>query len=309
MPGRLIISLDCEGKWGVADRGAEYMSFIGSARLQVVYEAILDLFERHQLPASFAFVSALCLGVDELLERLPRTGLWYAGRNWLEGPFRALNAGVSDGWCAPGLVQAVLRRGRHHICSHGGTHLPLSDQMTPTESAELDLRFARIVHERLGLDWSCIVFPRNIVGHLDVLAAEGLSGFRDMDPQEKKGGMPGKIVRLCNELISWDRRDLLSHSSPLSSPMPLSPGKFLNAKIGARKLIGVSVTRRRIESLLKFAVKNDATLHLYTHPHNFISDASMFDKLDALLGASNYFSRRHGLRVMTMKEELYEARS
>lgn len=304
MSGALIISLDCEGKWGVADRSKERRDLISTAKLIDVYSRILDIFEKYGFRATFAFVSALCIDADELQSLLSGVYLQHAGKNWLATPTAELERGFTDGWCAPGLLQLVRSRGVHDICTHGGTHLPYSSDATTQQSVEWDINFARQRHERLGLDWGGIVFPRNVVGHLDVMAIAGVNYYRSMDRCEQVSGTVGKAVRLANEFVSADRFGLQQQrNNRPDSLSALSSGKFINAKIGFRKRVSSKLTLRRAEVMLDFACSHNRILHLYTHPHNFINDVEMFHKLDRILCKANYLVQAGLLKFMTMEDE------
>ena len=59
MTGKFIVSLDCEGKWGIADRSRDGMDFINNGKLLDVYTRILDIFEKYAFRATFANPSGL----------------------------------------------------------------------------------------------------------------------------------------------------------------------------------------------------------------------------------------------------------
>lgn len=304
MRGSIIISLDCEGKWGVADRPKSRRDCISNARLIDAYTRILNCFEKHQFKASFAFVSALCLDKDELLGMLSGVDLRHSGGNWLTNPIAEIGSGAADGWCVPELMGMVMSRGVHHICTHGGTHLPYSNQLTPREAVVWDINFAKKFHERSGLPWGGLVFPRNIVGHLDSIAESGITFYRSMDRPEEIEGRFGKAIRLANEFVSADRFGLWEVGRAQRGVLSaLSPGKFLNARVGFRRRVPASVTVRRVESMMEYAVSHGRIIHIYTHPHNFIDDVGMHEKLDIILGKANELVRRGKLVVMTMEGE------
>jgi hypothetical protein len=307
MTGSVVFSLDCVGKWGVADRGLDYMAFITTSRLQETYRRILDVFDKYQYKASFAFVAALCLDAEELVSRLGAIdGLFYADKDWVKVPLADLRSGHGDGWSAPRLIEYVVERSVHHVCTHGGTHLPYSDRLTSDEAVQWDIEFARAVHARLGIGWDALVFPRNIVGHLDVITRHGIRGYRGLDRQEALNGRFGKALRFFNELTNFDRLDIRKNivRDEGNGLLALSAGKFFNAKIGLRSYISTAATRRRIVSLLKCAVDAGTTLHFYTHPHNFIRDPEMYAKLDFLLSTARKYESTHGLRILTIEDEL-----
>ena len=59
MTATFILSLDCEGKWGVADLlGSDHARQLTDDRLRKAYAEIVALLDEHQVPATFAFVGA-----------------------------------------------------------------------------------------------------------------------------------------------------------------------------------------------------------------------------------------------------------
>ena len=73
MPGTFIISLDCEGKWGIADRDNRIESgFITRSALIRAYESLLRVLSVYEASATFAFVMALTLTKNELDDWMPR---------------------------------------------------------------------------------------------------------------------------------------------------------------------------------------------------------------------------------------------
>lgn len=311
MTGKVIISLDCEGKWGMADRAAASLAFIDNARLLDAYRRILDIFDKFRAKATFGFVAALCLEPELLRSELDEVAhLSYRGRNWLSLAQSAIRAGDFEGWAQPRLVHEVTARGGHHICTHSGTHIPYSDSDTSAESVAWDLDFARRMHSAKGLEWGQIIFPRNVVGHLRAVAQAGVTAYRDVDPQERKSGRAGKLTRLFHEFANLDAGNLMVRPPlALGGPIPLSGAKFLSARIGIRRYIPVPATLRRIEVLLKFAARKGATAHFYTHPHNFLRDPSVFVKLEHLLRTASNLGSSNGLEICTMKEEENALRS
>lgn len=302
---KLVISLDCEGKWGMADRPSERRDFVKTQDLIDCYLRILDVFDKFGAKATFAFVSALCLAPEELGHALSGVDLRYNAKNWLDAPLTEIRAGNCDGWAAPLLIHLVRERGRHHICTHGGTHLPYSNEKTPRESVLWDIGFARDVHSRLDLGWDTIVFPRNIEGHFISIAASGIRGYRSTDPAERISGQIGKMYRVANEFINGDRFGLWGADSYTQSPLcSLSPGKFINARIGFRKHVNLDQTINRIRKLLDFACANSRVVHMYTHPHNFISDPGMYIKLESILAIASRLVSDGRLQIITMRDEL-----
>lgn len=63
--GTLIVPLDCEGKWGMADHlSAHHATFITNRNLARVYSELLRAFERRKLRVTFAFVDAFTMEIE-----------------------------------------------------------------------------------------------------------------------------------------------------------------------------------------------------------------------------------------------------
>jgi hypothetical protein len=62
-----VLSLDCEGKWGLADQISDHhVRYFTSENLRRAYGDPLALFEKWEVPATFAFVMAFTLAKEEL---------------------------------------------------------------------------------------------------------------------------------------------------------------------------------------------------------------------------------------------------
>lgn len=309
MTGKLIISVDCEGRWGVADRGGKRLAGINNENLGRAYRQILTVLDRHNVRATFGFVAALCLEEEELLIAVRKCGdiLSFAGNDWLAPARRSLEASLFSGWSAPELVSLVMTSGQHHICSHGGFHIPYDEKSVSPEAISEDISLVKQLESRHALNLDILIYPRNVVGFKGQLSEAGFRGYREIDRCELTSGIKGKIQRLSNEFLSRDRNDLVGFSYKEEQEMlGLSPGKFLNASIGVRKFVPVKAIMRRIDCLLDSAVKNGSAVHFYTHPHNFISDKNMVQKFDYLLGRARDYERQGKMSIATMGDELHE---
>ena len=301
----LILSFDCEGKWGIADRQAAHMSFVTQSDLRTAYRIILQLHKKYNIQSTFAFVAALCMTEHELRDWLSTTqSLEHDGRNWLASAIQQLNAGCTDGWCDETLLEMVVDADQHEICSHGGTHLPYSEKSTTATAVEVDLSLTQYVFDHHRLPINNIIFPRNIVGHRKLLSDAGYRGYRNVDPWETIAGVRGKLLRLAAEFLPLDRSSLPANALIKDSEdlFLIPPAKFLNASIGPRRFVPKDITHRRIDALLEFAVRNNRVAHIYSHPHNFISDQSLPEKLEYLLKRADEYRNQGKMRILTMNQ-------
>lgn len=307
MVAKFVFSIDCEGKWGIADRGEQRQSQLTSKRLFNAYSGILTTLNRNDIRASFGFVGALCMNSEWLHERLisKKEALEFAGKDWLEGARLGVSTNDLSGWSEPSLIELVIKDGGQHICSHGGFHVPYDEKNTPEESIINDIKVIQEVRNYFGLKLDLLIYPRNVIGYQNHLAKAGFKAYRGLDRSESISGFVGKAYRIANEFLSVDCDDLVHVDGAQDGALiRLSSAKFLNAKIGIRKAVAACVTKKRVTALIKYAVTHGATVHFYTHPHNFISDPTMMEKLDYLMRVVAAYEKSGDLKVMTMEDEL-----
>ena len=277
MAGTFILSLDCEGKWGMADHlTADHHHWLPGERLRQAYRQLLDLFGEHEIDATWAFVMAFLLTPkeqrerDQLFQDQP-----IDGRNWLVN-FRAAQAeGNMDGWSSPELLELVAAHDGHEIGCHGFSHLPLDPAQVPREVTAREVTAASSVAMEKQVTLRTFVYPRNLVGYPDQLGHEGYRGYRDRLPVR-----PGAVGRLGNLLSEFNiaqraQPDALAGAGPIAIPS----GFFFNWRLGARARVPASVTVRRWRRILEDAAANGGVAHLWLHPHNIISAPQTFTVL------------------------------
>jgi peptidoglycan/xylan/chitin deacetylase (PgdA/CDA1 family) len=299
MAGTFIISLDCEGKWGIADRDRRIESgFITRSALIRAYESLLSTLSTYQMPATFAFVMALALNKDELPEWMPRlTDVQVDGSNWMRNFRRAEATGNLDGWFCPEAFDLVRDSGMHEIGCHGFRHVPLGNCEVGSEEAGYELRSATELAKRKGVDLQTFVFPRNCVGHLGLLADQGYAGFRNAHPIVGRHGRLGNLARELNVL------EASQDPEPSSFDLVSIPGGyFLNWRHGLRRLIPEAVTLMRWRSILNDATENDRVALLYLHPHNLIDGPGTLQLFDRVLQIASKLRESKGLVIVTQAE-------
>lgn len=278
-PASFIMSLDCEGKWGMADQLRPYHDALTDDALLAAYEKLLQLLKRYDIAATFAFVMAFALTkdershVDHILKRHP-------GREdaWLEPYWKALEGGREKGWHQPEAFELVRAAEAHEIACHSFCHRPLGEQ-TARDVAVAELRAAGEVARLKGVQLSTFVFPRNEVGNLPVLKQFGFLGYRER--LRRPSGLIGRTMSLAAELDTRPARQ----QSPRSSDglVAIPSGYFFNWRFGARRLVPPAVTVARWRNLLRGSRSGGDVVHLWLHPHNLITGPGTADVLDRVL--------------------------
>ena len=258
MAARFILSLDCEGKWGLADQLEDREArLLTDDRLRVAYRSILDVLDDYDVPATFAFVGLFSQSaasfarvraeVDALAVRAPA---------YLKPALRSIDHD-GDGWHGDQLVAAVAASPTgHEIALHGVTHVPWTD--VDADFVRDELRLGGTLDGPVR-DSRTFVYPRNLVAHVDILAEQGMAGFRTARSKRSRA------ASFISEFDLMATPDVPPRPTGL---VPIPAGFFLNWRSGLRRLVPRAVTIARARRLLDSASANGGIVHYWLHPEN-----------------------------------------
>ena len=276
------MSLDCEGKWGMADHlSLHHATVITNRNLARVYSELLRAFERRKLRVTFAFVGAFTMEPEEYRAHPDLFGDSEASSCWLRVFRQDQRRGVLDGWSAPELLRMVVSGGQHEIGSHGFSHLPFDEARTPSADAQRELDAVVWLWARKGLEARTLVYPRNQVGYSRLLKPSGYIGYRDTLPA--KAALGGKFRALAREANIFSRSQEHSRHPDPDMPVAIPPGFFLNWRFGIRRRIPAAVTLTRWKHVLDHAAESGGVALVWTHPHNFIDGEGQLELFEAVL--------------------------
>ena len=246
--GALTISIDLELAWGVGDNVTHnHLRMVESAE-RPICEALIELFDRYQVRATWAIVAAL---LDE----------------------KSSNSrpGSRSCWYAPDIIeQLVCAKTAHEIGSHGGRHIYFDS--ISTSDAQDDLSFARDVHRTHALQFDSFVFPRNAVAHLNVLAHAELRTFRGPDfgwasAAPNLGQAAGRVANLVDKLLPIPPRTV--KASKHEGLVEIPGSMLLMGRNGLRRFVLPQVTRVKLAAGIERARRTGGVFHLWFHPSNF----------------------------------------
>ena len=273
-PATFVLSFDCEGKWGVADHLTPALSAqLRNDALNNVYRQLLAMLAHYKLPATFAFVASHTLSPAEFRAH-PELFPSLAGpaQSWLTPIQQALARGELDGWLNPEAVAMVAAAGQHEIASHSHRHIP-GQLLNETQFAG-ELALADEVAALKGLRWPTFVYPRNQICFPAQLAAAGILAYRDRPAYGHS-----RPQNLLQEFNLWAAGEATVSGEPVCLPA----GHLLNWRAGPRRLVPPAVTVRRWRNMLATASAHGQVVHLWSHPHNFLTGRRQFDLLTRIL--------------------------
>lgn len=296
MSGRFIISLDCEGKWGMADLLRPYHHrLLTDAALGQVYRDIVGQFAAHDVPATFAFVMAFTLSREERKSFAHILADDGRADPWLSHFWEDQRAGRTGGWFQPEALEAVRADSRHEIACHSFCHRDLADTAISEAGAEAELAAAAAVARLKGIKPSTFVYPRNSVGHVAALEQGGYVGYRLARPRTSR------LRALAAELNLWPHAETGAPPAP-GEAVAIPAGYFLNWRFGARRYVPRAVTVRRWKTVLDRAAATGGVAHLWFHPHNFITAPSTRETLEEILSYAASLRAKGQLRIVTQEQ-------
>lgn len=263
MAARFILSLDCEGKWGVADHlTRREHDWLSDERLRRAYRQILGVLGEFEVPATFAFVG-LFAEPEESFRKLTPAIAQLAARapDYLGPALLDSREGSRQGWHGSWAIDAVANASvRHEIALHGVTHVPWTSQRRDFFVEELAL--LRELSSPVT-DAKTFVFPRNAVAHLELLGSAGFEGYRSA-PRRR-----GRARSLLSEFNLWSAPECDFQSSK-AGLVAIPAGFFVNWRHGVRRLVPRWLSRARFRRLLDDG-ESGGVIHAWMHPENIAS--------------------------------------
>lgn len=274
-PGMCVISIDTELAWGGAHhRDGSGPSHDLQAERQVI-DALLALFARYQIAATWALVGHLFLSEckpDEQGRLHP--DLLQPDYDWLDGHWLDIDPGSdlasAPDWYGRDIVEKILAcPTAQEIGSHAFTHVIADDPGCGPEVLASELAASQAAARGCGVSLRSFVYPRNSVAHLDVLPPAGFNCYRGSRPHLPFAGRPAWQRRLCQLL---DR----VHPLPGSAVLPaLHDDSLVNvaqtylfAPESRSQRLPTALSVRPAVARVRQAAREGSLFHLWFHPYN-----------------------------------------
>lgn len=298
-PPTFIMSLDCEGKWGMADSLQPFHHRdLTDRNLAGAYAQLAGMLARHDIAATFAFVMAFALTQAERQGFAVLNGRDKAGDPWLRHYWASLDAGLGEGWHVPEAFDRVRDDKRHEIASHSFCHRPLGDGDIDEAGASAELADAAEAARLKQVELRTLVFPRNQVGNLPAVKSAGYLGYRSR--LGRPGGGWGKMKALLDEFDT--RAGPQEQRAEREGLVAIPPGRFFNWRFGLRRLVPPQVTVARWRNQLDRCAREGGIVHLWLHPHNLITGPGTADVLEEVLGHVARLRDKGAIGILTQRQ-------
>ena len=290
-----VISLDTELLWGyVAHPTLEAVNLMksDSKKGRGCIDILLNLFEKHNIPATWAVVGHLFLDHCECEDGIPHKDMPRFKEDWYSVD-PCTNIQKDPLYYGKDIVEKILsNRIEHEIGYHSFSHVVFSE--CSREVAEAEIKMSNKLAKEFKITLKSFVFPENKIGHIDVLKENGFKIYRgenlgryDLNQSfliRKFNGGIDKIIAPPAE-AKWMNGIWEIPSSMYFCDPQIKFSVLLRAKIGLYR-----------------AMRSKKVFHIFLHPHNLLMYPSLKDDLDKFLGIVSMKSDEGKIEVMTMEE-------
>ncbi len=281
--GSFVISLDFELLWGVRDKRSIESYGDNIKNVHQIIPRLLDLFSKYEISATFSTVGFIFMkNKKELLENYPATLPNYA--NVLLSPYSNHIQSIDDNGSediyhfAPDLINEIKKHSNHEIGTHTFSHYYCLESGQTLDEFRADISKAVQVAERVQIEITSIIFPRNQYSdlYLNACAELGIKCYRGNEEswlyKAKSGENETKIrriFRLADAYVNLSGYNCYPYSE-ISNFFPINiPSSRLLRPYSDKLNFLDNLKQKRITKAMTYAAKNNQVFHLWWHPHNF----------------------------------------
>lgn len=301
--GIFTISLDFELAWGKLDR-PEWKSYTELYReeREYVIQDLLDLFERYRVQASWCTVGHLFLAKCDRHPSHPRSSSADRLRFQRDPGSNEQDAPTFYGY---DLIRSILACPvAQEIGSHSFSHVLFSNPDCSQETARWELEACVRAADTMSVRLQSFTFPRNGIGHLNLLTEFGFKVFRGRDQVWYLNVPRRGFLHRAGHLI-----EILCAVRPVNSkPIRYAgglwelPGSMLyTPSHGIRQYIPVSLRVLRARKGLRMAAQNKELFHLWFHPTDLaVRRKAMLDGLREILDTASELREQGKIEILSM---------
>jgi len=291
--GVFTLSLDFELIWGTRDIAG--LSFARQCELErdVVIDRLLDLLHRYEIRATWCtlghlFLDACSSGEDgrkhpDLVRPHHR---WWPQDWFAQDP---CSDETTDAiWYGKSLVERIRRCPTpQEIGCHTFSHVILGDPGCSRETARSELEKCVELAREIGVDLASLAFPRNEVGHLDVVRELGFRCYRGTEPNwYARPRVPPPVRRAAHlfDVLVARTPPVVEIAERLPDLYDVPGSMIFFPSHGARRHLPTAQRVRRAHRGLQRAERERRIFHLWLHPTNLADEMeAMFAGLEAVL--------------------------
>jgi hypothetical protein len=301
--GIVVISIDTEQIWGYFDLTDESGFSRRFPHSVAIHDPLLDALCSAGISATWAVVGAFSLpGTSGQLDSR------FAGlrKEWV-ARIAAGDEVSSPLWYRRSFVIRLRdAQPKQDVGIHGGlTHLIWNDSKTSQETASKELDGGIRALEEIGIKPTSLVFPRDIIAHLQVLSYHGIRSYRGRAPilSEKLGfSLAARVARGVEEVGRF--------IPPLVWPKEVLPGlwdipastSLYSMRPAASRVAPLSTRLQRIRLGIEAAIRRHGIFHLCFHPENLAEAPWSFAVFESIVEEMARRRDAGDIEILTMNQ-------
>jgi peptidoglycan/xylan/chitin deacetylase (PgdA/CDA1 family) len=308
--GVFTLSLDFELIWGTVDHGGpEPFRHACEVERELVIDRLLALLAEFDISATWCIVGHLFLDSCAPVDGVKHPEIVRPSHSWCEGDWFAHDpCGTEDSdptFYGASLIEKIQACPvPQEIGCHSFSHVIFGDPGCSRETAESELaECVRLASER-GVNLRSFAFPRNSLGHLDVLREYGLMCYRGPEPVWwQRPRVPPSVKRIGHLVdVLSARRPPVVIPEQMAAGLWNIPGSMMYFPMhGRRRFIPLALRLRRVVRGLDRAARERRVFHLWFHPTNLSDETeAMFAGLRAIFQRVDVLRRANRLEVAPM---------
>jgi hypothetical protein len=308
--GIFTISLDFELIWGTQDLfGPERFRRACETERACVINRLLDLFVECDISATWFVVGHLLLDHCEAVGGLKHPEIVRPSHAWMRADWFEHDPGGRDHDGSVFLGRSLVEKVRkcpipQEIGCHSFSHVVFGDPGCSRATAMSEVAACVALAAGMGMRMRSFAFPRNIVGHADILRQYGFDFYRGPDPEARIFRLlPNSLKRLTNLL-----KVLAASEPPVGLPettesgLWMCPGSMVYFPMhGLRRFVPLRPRIKRAIKGLDAAVRQKRIFHFWLHPTNLADEMErMFGGLRSIVEYACELRERGSLDILPM---------
>lgn len=304
--GYFIFSLDTELSVGFFDLDRERRAIFSQdgQRERNSIRAVLGLCEKFGVAATWAIVGHIFFEHCEYCARCPI-------QEW-KGKYLSYEEAYGTShplWYGADIIGEILANPQpKEIGFHGYTHRVFTESRMDAAEAQFEIDEWKRLAARHHLTGTAVVFPRNAIGHLDLIKAAGFTSYRGHDRIPRLYELV-PLLESFDHILSLSRLPLYNADASAIDPhgmvcLPGSQHLFNYNRSMETVLDGLNLHKLRLKRIfrgIKKAAEEGKIVHLWAHPWEFRTEKDL-EKLEAILSFAAEQIQRGNLRSVTMTE-------
>ena len=313
--GVFTLSLDFELIWGTLDRGPEAFRRACQVERDQVLDRLLALLGEFEVSATWCVLGHLFLGSCRAVDGRKHPEVVPPQHNRVEGDWFAHDPCGTEETDPIFYGRSLIGRIRscpvpQEIGCHSFSHPIFGDPGCSTETARTELAECVRLAAEVGVEMSAFAFPRNRVGHLEVLRDHGFTCYRGPEPTWYERERWPRPLRRAGHLLDV----VTARRPPVVLPEKTHPGLWnLPGSMiyfpmhGLRRHIPLSVRVARALKGLDTASERSRVFHLWFHPTNLADEPErMFSGLRRILERADGLRAEDRISILPMSGVIAE---